>query len=75
MDYDGWDALGIFKPNKFVYYYVEDLQKDLYKIKYLIDYPEANNAVLKEPSPRYVNRTIEKYFSFCDDIGGINWRK
>ena len=73
--YGGRDALDIFNPNAFVYYDVEDPQPALDRIKYLIDHPEAYNAVLKEPILRDGNRTIEKYFSFRDEIGGGQLKK
>ena len=68
--YGGVDALEIFNTKAFIYYNVENPNRALEQIKFLLDYPEEYEKVLREPILKDGSNTIEKYFSLRDEIGG-----
>mmetsp|Transcript_7140 Transcript_7140/g.15522 ORF Transcript_7140/g.15522 Transcript_7140/m.15522 type:complete len:459 (-) Transcript_7140:34-1410(-) len=67
--YGTTEIFGIFNQNAFVYYDINYPQVALDRIRYLEENPEAYQKMLDEPILAEAERTIEKYFSFDDEIG------
>jgi len=64
------EILDIFNEKAFVFYNISDPGPALEKVKALEENKERYETMLQEPIVAQGNLTIEKYFSFSDDIGG-----
>ena len=59
----------IFNEKAFVFYNIIDPQPALDKVKALESNKELYEQMRKEPIAAHGNATIEKYFSFSDEVG------
>ena len=59
----------IFNEKAFVFYNISDPQPALDKVKALESNKELYEQMRKEPIAAHGNATIEKYFSFSDEVG------
>eukprot|EP00591_Stephanopyxis_turris_P006858 CAMPEP_0195518564 /NCGR_PEP_ID=MMETSP0794_2-20130614/13160_1 /TAXON_ID=515487 /ORGANISM="Stephanopyxis turris, Strain CCMP 815" /LENGTH=429 /DNA_ID=CAMNT_0040647555 /DNA_START=68 /DNA_END=1357 /DNA_ORIENTATION=+ len=73
--YGSTEIFDIFNKKAFIYYNVENPKPALEYIAYLEENPEAYEKVLAQPILADGERTIEKYFSFSDDVGGGQLKK
>jgi hypothetical protein len=64
------EILNIFNEKAFVFYNISDPEPALKQVKALEENKEMYEMMLQEPIVAQGNLTIEKYFSFSDDVGG-----
>lgn len=67
--YGSTQVFGIFNPNAFVFYDIQNPQKSLEQISYLESNPKEYERMLNQPILADGDWTIQKYFSFEDSVG------
>mmetsp|Transcript_30511 Transcript_30511/g.62331 ORF Transcript_30511/g.62331 Transcript_30511/m.62331 type:complete len:485 (+) Transcript_30511:53-1507(+) len=69
------EIFDIFNKEAFIYYNITDPQPALDRISYLESNPDAYEKMLGQPILADGERTVEKYFSWSDDVGGGKLKK
>jgi len=67
--YGSTGIFDIFNEKAFIFYNISDAQPALGKVKALENDKELYEQMLREPIAAHGNSTIEKYFSFSDEVG------
>ena len=67
--YGSTGIFDIFNEKAFIFYNISDAQPALDKVKALESDKELYEQMLREPIAAHGNATIEKYFSFSDEVG------
>jgi len=68
--YGAPEVFDIFNPEAFIFYNISDPEPALHRIAFLEKNPAEYAKVLAQPPLRHGQRTLEKYFSWSDDVGG-----